>query len=212
MQRRTPHRSNAISVVAAVAEESAVTTHDIKDKSKRKKCSNKRSIIITVFAVFASIMICLPLFMFQKQDLTEAALRSEIQMREAHQRQQQQQRIYLQHEHHDSTIDRVTSDMASARMVSQPSRWVDGEKMLKKKLQVLYDRQKEGKDLGVPVLTRYLGEDIPAWITPDIMEEAEWKKKVEIRYEEMRLEEEEWKKKMGEFISHRERDIGVTTP
>ena len=100
-------------------------------------------------------------------------------------------------------------DPATARMEAQSMRWVDGEKMLKKKLQVLYDRQQEGKDLGVPVLARYLGEDIPVWVTPD--KEAEWQKKVDLRYEEMRQEEEEWKKKMANIIASRERNIGVTT-
>mmetsp|Transcript_29339 Transcript_29339/g.79431 ORF Transcript_29339/g.79431 Transcript_29339/m.79431 type:complete len:296 (-) Transcript_29339:1194-2081(-) len=109
--------------------------------------------------------------------------------------------------------NRASSDAASARMAAQSSRWVDGEKALKKKLQVLYDHQMNGKYLGVPVLTRYLGEDIPAFVgTPDSpMKEDEWKKLVEAKYEEMRLEEEEWKKEMAKLVETRERNIGITT-
>jgi hypothetical protein len=133
--------------------------------------------------------------------------------------QQQQQQQYNRPDRDTSNTDKISagisnresSDAATARMEAQSSRWVDGEKALKKKLQVLYDRQSNGKDLGVPVLTRYLGEDIPAWTTPDIMDEDEWKKKVEDKYEEMRKEEEEWKKEMAKIITQRERDIGITT-
>lgn len=105
------------------------------------------------------------------------------------------------------------SAAASARMEAQSSRWVDGEKALKKKLQVLYDQQMKGKHLGVPVLTRYLGEDFPAYVgTPDSpMDVDEWRKSVAEKYEEMRLEEEEWKKEMAKLIAKRERNIGITT-
>mmetsp|Transcript_89793 Transcript_89793/g.134578 ORF Transcript_89793/g.134578 Transcript_89793/m.134578 type:complete len:221 (-) Transcript_89793:58-720(-) len=103
-----------------------------------------------------------------------------------------------------------TSEAATARMLAQSSKWVDGEKALKKKLAVLSEQQQENKLLGVPVLTRYLGEDFPAWVTPE-MDEADWKKKVEEKYAEMRKEEEEWIKQMQRVIDQRERDVGVTT-
>lgn len=95
-----------------------------------------------------------------------------------------------------------------------PSRWVDGEKELKKKLKVLYDQQnKEGNNLAAPVLTRYLGEDIPAFVrNSDSAKVEEWKKLVEEKYAEMRAEEEAWQKKMAEFIRQKDRDIGITTP
>ncbi|MGK3735423.1 MAG: hypothetical protein ACI90V_002263 [Bacillariaceae sp.] len=140
----------------------------------------------------------------------------QINQNQKQQQQQQQQNRPNRDTSNTDTIsagisNRASSDAATARMEAQSSRWVDGEKALKKKLQVLYDRQSNGKDLGVPVLTRYLGEDIPAWITPDIMDKDEWKKKVEDKYEEMRKEEEEWKKEMAKIITQRERDIGITT-
>ena len=89
-----------------------------------------------------------------------------------------------------------------------------GKKELKKKLKVLYDQQnKEGNNLAAPVLTRYLGEDIPAFVrNSDSAKVEEWKKLVEEKYAEMRAEEEAWQKKMAEFIRQKDRDIGITTP
>jgi hypothetical protein len=105
----------------------------------------------------------------------------------------------------------VKPNAATARMEAQSSKWVDGEKALKKKLQVLYDMQQKGENLGVPVLTRFLGEDFPAWVEPG-MDAEEWKSKVDAKYVEMRAEEEVWKKEMQKLIEQRERDIGITTP
>jgi hypothetical protein len=68
----------------------------------------------------------------------------------------------------------------------------EGEKKLKAKLKVLAERQAQGKDLGVPVLTRWLGEDIPAWPSAETMPKEEWKKRVEDKYAEMRNEEMAW--------------------
>jgi hypothetical protein len=107
--------------------------------------------------------------------------------------------------------DRSVPNAATARMEAQSSRWVDGEKALKKQLQVLYDMQQRGENLGVPVLTRFLGDDFPAWVEPG-MDEAEWKRRVDAKYAEMRAEEELWKKEMQKLIEQRERDIGITTP
>lgn len=106
---------------------------------------------------------------------------------------------------------------AKARTEGHSTRWVDGEKAFKKKMQVLFDMQKKGNSLGVPVLTRYLGEDVPAFVgTPDsAMSEEEFKKLVDIKYEEMRKEEEEWQKKMALLIEEKKnkgRDMGITTP
>lgn len=109
-----------------------------------------------------------------------------------------------------STQDRAASDAASARMKAQSSKWVDGEKALKKKLKSLAGEQQQGNLLGVPVLTRWLGEDFPAWVTPD-MDEKEWRDKVAAKYKEMREEEEEWKKEMQAIIDQRTGDIGITT-
>ena len=96
-----------------------------------------------------------------------------------------------------TTLD---GDDPTARMLVQDSKWVDGEKKLKEKLKILQQRQAQGKDLGVPVLTRYLGEDIPAWPSEDTMDEETWKRKVSEKYEEMRKEEEEWKEMISKLL------------
>jgi hypothetical protein len=84
---------------------------------------------------------------------------------------------------------------ATERMLQQESKWVDGEKKLKAKLKVLAARQAEGKDLGVPVATRWLGDDIPAWVGAEEGEDGvkEWKARVQARYDEMRKEEDRWR-------------------
>jgi len=92
---------------------------------------------------------------------------------------------------------------ATARMMAQPSKWVDGEKALKKQLKELQAIQEKGELLGVPVLTRYLGEDFPAWVGKDVNEE-QWKQKVADKYKEMREEEEEWRKEMEKIIDAKE--------
>mmetsp|Transcript_5658 Transcript_5658/g.12350 ORF Transcript_5658/g.12350 Transcript_5658/m.12350 type:complete len:260 (+) Transcript_5658:128-907(+) len=147
-----------------------------------------------------------------KQDQSD---KDDDNKQEQQQRQQQQESGKEDDETpvSDANLKRSSSDAATARMEAQSSRWVDGEKALKKKLKVLYDQQLKGKYLGVPVLTRYLGEGIPAYVgTPDSpMKEDEWKKIVESKYEEMRLEDEDWKKKVAAQIAKRGRDIGITT-
>lgn len=84
---------------------------------------------------------------------------------------------------------------ATASMEQQPSSWVEGEKKLKQKLQVLYERQQQGKDLGVPVLTRWLGEDIPAWPGEGV-DVKKWKKQVDAKYKEMAATEMKWRAEM----------------
>jgi len=110
-----------------------------------------------------------------------------------------------------SMTDRAASDAASQAMLLQSSKWVDGEKKLKKKLTELYEKQQKGELLGVPVLTRWLGDDFPAWVTPD-MDEQKWREDVATKYKEMRDAEEEWKKEMQKLIEQRERELGLLSP
>ena len=81
---------------------------------------------------------------------------------------------------------------ATERMLSQESKWVDGEKKLKAKLKLLAARQQEGKDLGVPVATRWVGDDIPAWAGEGVDVDA-WNAKIKERYDLMRQDEDHWR-------------------
>lgn len=117
----------------------------------------------------------------------------------------------------DPTAEKIPEKDIDNGAAKQSMRWVDGEMALKRKLQVLYDMQKKGDNLGVPVLTRYLGEDFPAFVgTPDsTMKKEEFEKLVEAKYEEMRKEEEEFQKKMTlqiEKDTKERRNMGITTP
>jgi len=153
----------------------------------------------------------------QTRTTNDQKSRTQIETKKEEQEPPQQEEPHRE-EHADppdnANLNRASSDAATARMEAQPSRWVDGEKALRKKLRVLYDIQMKGQSLGVPVLTRYMGEDIPAFVgTPDsTMNEEEWKKLVDAKYEEMTKEEEEWRKKIALLIETKDRDVGITTP
>ena len=95
--------------------------------------------------------------------------------------------------------DRQASLDATEAMKRQPSSWVDGEKKLKQMLKPLVERQRQGKDVGVPILTRYLGEDFPAWV-PEGGNVEEWTKKRDAKYDEMRKEEEKWKSQVRKYL------------
>jgi len=77
--------------------------------------------------------------------------------------------------------------------------WVESEKKLKKCLKPLAERQEKGQDLGVPVLTRWLGDDIPCYVTKDV-NQAEWEAKVQERYAQMRDENKKWQEQVKEHI------------
>jgi len=106
-----------------------------------------------------------------------------------------------EHEHeHRKTSERA----ASERMAQQDSKWVDGEKRLKQELKKLVALQEQGKELGVPVLTRWVGDDIPAWAGEGVDRE-EWEKKVKARYDVMREEENRWREMVAATIESEKR-------
>ena len=88
----------------------------------------------------------------------------------------------------------VEMNEATKRMLQQESKWVDGEKKLKAKLKGLVEQQARGQEVGVPVLTRYLGDDFPAWAPKDWTEEQvqKWNQDISDKYVEMRKAETEW--------------------
>jgi hypothetical protein len=96
---------------------------------------------------------------------------------------------------------------ADIRMRQQSSKWVDSEKKLKVALQVLVDRQAQGKDLGVPVLTRYLGDEVPVFYSADdaslnkgINTVEEWNTIIQQKYDEMRRDENQWREMISNTI------------
>jgi hypothetical protein len=94
----------------------------------------------------------------------------------------------------DTTISKKQHQLdANEAMKRQPSSWVDGEKNLKAKLKELMKRQQEGKDLGVPILTRWLGEDVPAWMSEEGKAREEWEQIRKDRYAAMAQEELQWR-------------------
>lgn len=79
--------------------------------------------------------------------------------------------------------------------------WVEGEQRLKAALTKLAERQAVGLDIGVPVLTRYLGPDVPAWPGDGDMTEEAWKAAVQAKYAAMRDEETAWRTQMGDYLA-----------
>jgi hypothetical protein len=101
--------------------------------------------------------------------------------------------------HNVGDVSNALFTKPSARSKVTGTTWVEGEKKLKAALQVLADRQARGLDIGVPVLTRWLGDDVPAWPTEEMPEE-QWQQKVDEKYSAMRQEEQEWIQKMNAFL------------
>jgi len=99
-----------------------------------------------------------------------------------------------------------SSNEATLRMLQHESKWVDGEKKLKSKLKELAERQRQGRDLGAPVLTRWI-PDVPAWVSEGV-DKDEWEKKVKQAYEDMRRAENEWEKKVAAIFEQQEKDRG----
>jgi len=122
-------------------------------------------------------------------------------VREAEQELEREMYELFQREEHGAKMPQVPDyevNDATRRMLGQPSKWVDGEKELKKKLKVLAERQSRGLDLGVPVLTRHI-EGLPAW--PDgTISEDEWKQKVADAYAEMRKADREWQARAAAVV------------
>jgi hypothetical protein len=77
---------------------------------------------------------------------------------------------------------------------------------LKQRLKALAERQQQGKDIGIPVLTRWLGDDIAAWAGEGVNVE-EWQQKVDEKYKRMRQDEHEWQNRMAALLE-RMSDVG----
>jgi hypothetical protein len=165
-------------------------------RRKRTGASKKSlDIVVAVFLALALLLTlaayCLPTQEKQAVAHLERAAEEEI--------------AHLWHEFHDAhgavppipqeQHEQLSSDQSSESTYS----WVAGEQKLKQALKVLADRQARGLDLGVPVLTRWLGEDLPAWPDGTISRE-DWQLEVDTRYAKMQQEETQWRKRMGELL------------
>ena len=164
----------------------------------------------SLFALAAFITVITYLFPEQVQQVESSAMEEVVQVEHDLVKwwSQPVQKPPIPQEEHPHFVgltdptERMKQQQSSTSSSSSYS-WVEGEKKLKEKLKVLYERQQQGLDLGVPVLTRYLGEDIPAW--PEKGKEEEWQKQVDAKYEQMRLEEEEWKAKITALLKAEKR-------
>ena len=107
-----------------------------------------------------------------------------------------------QHEHKQQEQKQSRKDETTYEIPETNTKWVDGEKKLKIELKKLMALQEEGKELGVPVLTRWLGDDIPAYAGTGV-DVDEWNKKVKAEYTRMEQEEVIWKQQMMEYINNR---------
>ena len=145
MQRRTVPSQNGPQL--AVASSRSDLLHDeVNDKNKRKKCSsNIRTRPIFALFVVLKVIGCVVLLLIQKKNLSETALQAEHVVgdwwKENRHKQAQQQnqndKNTPETKHDIRQQEKEFRDPATARMEAQSSRWVDGEKMLKKKLLIL---------------------------------------------------------------------------
>lgn len=193
-----------------------VSSHSLPSRHpslKRGEILKKRKISPTSIAICFVIVIMVVSWQFFPDEVMKAENEAEAighRMKERAIEAELSVESWFQDHNGGSPAGRAASDAASQAMQLQSSKWVDGEKKLKKKLTELYEKQQKGELLGVPVLTRWLGDDFPAWVTPD-MDEKQWRDDVAAKYKEMREEEEEWIQQMQKIIDQRERELGLLT-
>jgi hypothetical protein len=192
----SPPRASAASAVSALPLRQPPTSA----VRRKKTVPSRRSLdlVVVLFLVLALLLTlaayCLPTQEKQAVAHLERAAEEEI--------------AHLWHEFHDAhgAVPPIPQDqheqlssLSSERSSESTYSWVAGEQKLKQALKVLADRQVRGLDLGVPVLTRWLGEDLPAWPDGTISRE-EWQLEVDERYAKMQQEETLWRKRMGELL------------
>lgn len=132
----------------------------------------------------------------EQQDTDESHLASQ----RLHERHQVQPPVPV-HEHPDLRDHHPGEDEhADITTTTTGTSWVEGERKLKRALRELAARQARGLDIGVPVLTRWVGDDVPAWPHGEMADTATWKAAVEARYAAMRRDEEAWRTRMTEYL------------
>ena len=194
IQRRTVAAASPSSASAAPSSNSSASR-----KARRDRGGLSTTAILSLAAVIFLVSLLFPNQVQEAEDLAVQAEQEVVDWWQTHGHLQQKPPVPME----DNTrASSSRTKQANERLANRPSPWVEGEKKLKQKLKELVKLQAEGKFLGVPVLTRYLGEDIPAW-PGDGVNVDEWKKQVDAKYEEMRKEEDEWRKKMAALIPDR---------
>ena len=204
MQRRAA----ALNPVGDVSSPSLPSRHP---SLKRGEMHKKRKLNPTYIAIGSVILIMAVSWQFFPDEVIKAEHEAEVighRMKERAIEAEISVESWIHDHNGGSPAGRAASDAASQAMQVQSSKWVDGEKKLKKKLTELYEKQQKGELLGVPVLTRWLGDDFPAWVTPD-MDEKKWRDDVAAKYKEMREEEEAWKQQMQKIMDQREQELGL---
>mmetsp|Transcript_48581 Transcript_48581/g.72081 ORF Transcript_48581/g.72081 Transcript_48581/m.72081 type:complete len:600 (+) Transcript_48581:72-1871(+) len=127
---------------------------------------------------------------------------------------------FLQQPHHISPhttsvkFMREQSSMeATAAMKGMPSSEVDGEKKLKVELKKLSALQADGKCLGVKVLTRWEGDDVPVWECDEMNTKQKEATKEEVEEKEDEKEgEERTPDDAQETIPEADKEDGMTFP
>lgn len=102
---------------------------------------------------------------------------------------------FTDNNHSVNTKRRRTTAEANAYMNSQTNQGIEGEQQLKLKLQKLYNlQQKSNTEDSSPIVTRWLGADLPHWLpissTPE-NDAKQWKEKVETLKSEFRAKDKE---------------------
>lgn len=194
MQRRQVGRGHSAAVgMASAAERARVGRHSSTSASRRSAISRPWVVLVIVAVLVAVSTNIFPEVQQAEHDAIQGAQKLEQGVMDWWSSTGQQQKPPLPGgTGNDSRNAAELRKAATERMLKQESTWVDGEKKLKAKLKLLVSRQQEGKDLGVPVATRWVGDDIPAWAGEGV-DVDEWNAKIKVRYDEMRTEEDRWR-------------------
>ena len=195
MQRRNVGQSSSSAAASSASVGPASNPFSPRRKGGRSNINSaKRSTSVDI-----SIVVLLLLAFI----LTAATYLFPAQVEQVEQEAEREMNQLLHHHGQQPPLKSADTDQdVYPPLSAMDSRWVDGEKKLKKRLEILAARQQQGLDIGVPVLTRWLGPDIPAWPTDpeNTMPEDEWKKRVEAAYTKMREEEMEWRNQMTAYL------------
>ncbi|GKY97637.1 hypothetical protein MPSEU_000722100 [Mayamaea pseudoterrestris] len=168
---------------------------------KKKNAANTSNLRFVVQISLAFIVTAITYWVTPNDNLLkrEAEHVANAALAAEHELEREMMDWWAEHGHQKPPIAERDSSILSDGGLQGANRWVEGEKKLKKKLKLLAERQQQGKDIGVPVLTRWLGDDVPAWAGEGVNVE-DWRRTVDEKYKEMRQEEVEWQKQIKALL------------